>query len=96
MQEVAGNSINWEMLRGLMLDTVYGGRIDNDVDLNTLRVLLNEYFCQETLNAKNTVFNGQTIKDQTDILKRLPDLDNPLIYGLPLSIEKTVQRFNTN
>lgn len=29
-------SKNWQMLYGLMLDTVYGGRIDNDVDRKLL------------------------------------------------------------
>ncbi len=28
-------------------------------------------------------------------MRKLPDLDNPLIYGLPFSIDKTVQRFNS-
>jgi hypothetical protein len=28
------------MLYGLMQDTVYGGRIDNDIDLRTLQVYL--------------------------------------------------------
>lgn len=28
-----------------------------------------------------------------ELLKKLPDLDNPMIYGLPFSIDKTVQRF---
>jgi dynein heavy chain 2 len=27
---------NWEMLYGLMVDTIYGGRIDNDVDRKLL------------------------------------------------------------
>lgn len=34
------SSINWNMLYGLMQDTVYGGRIDNEADLEMLRVLL--------------------------------------------------------
>ena len=31
---------NWKLLYGLMLDTVYGGRIDNDVDMRLLDVYL--------------------------------------------------------
>ena len=27
---------DWKMLYGLMVDTIYGGRIDNDVDRNLL------------------------------------------------------------
>jgi dynein heavy chain 2, cytosolic len=36
-----GNDKNWDMLHGLMLDTIYGGRIDNDVDRKLLDVYLN-------------------------------------------------------
>lgn len=35
---------NWKLLYGLMLDTVYGGRIDNEVDMRLLDVYLHEYF----------------------------------------------------
>ena len=34
------NQVNWNLLYGLMLDTVYGGRIDNDVDMRLLDVYL--------------------------------------------------------
>lgn len=45
MVEVSQRSkVQWDMLYGLMQDTVYGGRVDNDVDLSTLGVLLGEYF----------------------------------------------------
>ena len=27
---------DWQMLYGLMQDTIYGGRIDNDIDLRIL------------------------------------------------------------
>lgn len=46
--------------------------------------------------AKRPVFNNMSIGAPADILKKLPSLDNPLIYGLPFSIDRTVQRFNSN
>lgn len=49
-QEVSRTSkIEWDMLHGLMQDTVYGGRVDNEMDLTTLNVLLTEYFNQEVI-----------------------------------------------
>lgn len=90
------SNISWNMLYGLMQDTVYGGRIDNEVDLDMLRVLLLEYFHPEVLAGKRAVFNGLAISSPADIQKNLPSLDNPLIYGLPFSIDRTVQRFNSN
>jgi len=32
------------MLYGLMIDTIYGGRIDNDVDRKLLDVYLHQFF----------------------------------------------------
>lgn len=32
--------IDWDMLQGLMSDTIYGGRIDNSVDLRILNTYL--------------------------------------------------------
>jgi len=32
--------IDWDMLHGLMSDTIYGGRIDNAVDLRILNTYL--------------------------------------------------------
>lgn len=95
--EVSNKSdINWSMLYGLMQDTVYGGRIDNEVDLDMLKVLLQEYFNPEVLAGKRKIFNNSPIGDPASIIKALPALDNPAIYGLPFSIDKTVQRLNSN
>lgn len=32
--------IDWEMLHGLLSDTIYGGRIDNPIDLRILNTYL--------------------------------------------------------
>jgi len=47
---------NWKLLYGLMLDTVYGGRIDNDVDMRLLDVYLHEYFNPEVEKGKKPIF----------------------------------------
>lgn len=51
------------MLQGLMYDTIYGGRIDNLVDLRILNTYLKEYFNQETVDGKKSLVEGLTTKN---------------------------------
>ena len=44
--------IDWMMLYGLMLDTIYGGRIDNSVDLRILDTSVHEYFNEDVLKGR--------------------------------------------
>ena len=44
-----------------MLDTVYGGRIDNDVDMRLLDVYLHEYFNLEIEKGKKPIFSNMSI-----------------------------------
>ena len=48
--------VNWPMLYGIMLDTVYGGRIDNDVDMRLLNVYLHHYFNKEIESARLPIY----------------------------------------
>lgn len=51
------------MLQGLMSDTIYGGRIDNSVDLRILNTYLKEYFNQEMVDGKRNLVEGLTTKN---------------------------------
>ena len=50
------------MLHGLMLDTIYGGRIDNDVDRKLLDVYLLHFFNQNIENGKEPIYKSTTIQ----------------------------------
>jgi hypothetical protein len=46
-----------------MLDTVYGGRIDNDVDRRLLDVYLHHFFNVEIEKAKQPIYKGIKINN---------------------------------
>ncbi len=64
MIKVAQNTTydtNWKLLYGLMLSTVYGGRIDNDVDMRLMDVYLRDYFNPEIEKGKRPIFSNINI-----------------------------------
>lgn len=80
---------------GLMLDTVYGGRIDNDVDMRLLDVYLHEYFNPEIEKGKKPIFSNMAILNIPKLLEALPNIDTPELYCLPLGIDKTILRIKS-
>ncbi len=80
------------MLQGLMSDTIYGGRIDNSVDLRILNTYLKEYFNQETVDGKKSLVEGLTTKNINGFKSILSEEDDPKLYGLPNGIDKAINR----
>jgi len=39
--------------------------------------------------------NSNRIEDFTALIENLPDIDSPDIFGLPLNIDRSVQRYNS-
>lgn len=54
---------NWEMLYGLMVDTIYGGRIDNEVDRKLLEVYLHQFFNDDIETGKSNIYKNIKIQD---------------------------------
>lgn len=52
-----------------MLDTIYGGRIDNHVDLRLLDTYVHQYFNPEMLNGKKPIFKNIISKNIGDLEK---------------------------
>ncbi len=50
------------MLYGLMLDTIYGGRIDNEVDRKLLDVYLHVYFNDDVEMGKKPIYKNIKIQ----------------------------------
>lgn len=38
---------------------------------------------------------GSSIRDYLNFIAKLPDQDNPVMFGLPSNIDRSVQRFNS-
>lgn len=46
-----GNKIDWRTVRGLMVDAIYGGRVDNPHDMRVLATYLRRYFNSDVVSA---------------------------------------------
>jgi len=92
-------SLNFEALYGIFEEGIYGGRIDNPSDLKVLRSYLRKYFNQLMLNSQTEVGFGSNIpKNQKELIaftNRMPEIDDPSVFGLPKNIDKAVQRAST-
>lgn len=43
-EKTANGRIDWRTVRGLMVDAIYGGRVDNPHDMRVLATYLRQYF----------------------------------------------------
>ena len=99
--ETNDSAVEWRTLYGLFENAIYGGRIDNEHDVRVLRAYLQSYFSQEVFNKTKKlaglleVPQSKSIKDYLALINKLSESDNPAIFGLPINIDRSVQRFNT-
>lgn len=47
----SGNKVDWRTVRGLMVDAIYGGRVDNPHDMRVLATYLRRYFNSDVVSA---------------------------------------------
>tara|TARA_B110000091_G_scaffold199866_1_gene230119 strand:- start:810 stop:8225 length:7416 start_codon:yes stop_codon:yes gene_type:complete len=102
-----GNSIDWETVIGLMENAIYGGRVDNSYDFQVLQTYLKQYMNDDVLlgrsggrgnNNKASERGLQMItpsvnrSDYIKLIDSLDDVDSPAQFGLPLNVERSVQR----
>ena len=95
--------VQWSTLRGLLENAVYGGRIDNFFDIKVLQAYLKIYFSEETFTSGTFASgtnvrlpNSKVYKEYMKIIDSLQDVDSPKLFGLPLNINRSVQRFNSS
>ena len=93
--------VQWSTLRGLLENAVYGGRIDNFFDIKVLQTYLSQYFSETTFSSGNLTQGiripaTKSYKDYMKLIDSLQDIDSPKLFGLPLNINRSVQRFNSS
>lgn len=86
-------------IKQLLLDFVYGGKIDNNYDLRILETYINNYFCWDVLKGIKELFPGYSINQNEPscftcrrILSHLSRIDSPSLIGLPKNIKVAVNR----
>ncbi len=101
LKENDEKNFKWETLYGLLENAIYGGRIDDELDMGVVKAYLELYYNPEVLAGNKKLANfiplpqSKSVKDYVAIISKLPDTDNPSIFGLPGNIDRSVQRFNT-
>ena len=92
--------IPYETIYGLLENAVYGGRIDNEFDIKVFRCYLRSIFNSEVISGSRRLSNmiqvpKGDIRDMMSVISKLSDVDSPEIFGLPMNIDRSVQRFNS-
>ncbi|CAH8544142.1 unnamed protein product [Heterobilharzia americana] len=90
----------WSWIHGLFGESIYGGRMDNTLDLGVLNSYLTSIFSDETVrNLQLGPFKlpGTTeLKDYIVQIDALPDHDLPTHFNLSPNIESSLQRSEAN
>ncbi|KRY19216.1 Cytoplasmic dynein 2 heavy chain 1 [Trichinella patagoniensis] len=87
----------WEIFQGMFENVVYGGRIENEFDMQILRAYLKQYF-NKVIAEDNRVAiaAGQCVlptstsyEEYASVISHLPDYDSPDVFGLPSNINRS-------
>jgi len=93
--------VQWQKVYGILENAIYGGRIDNDFDMRVLRTYMAQIFKEDILKGSRklsdtfSIPQSASMKDFIQIINNLSETDNPGIFGLPVNIDRSVQRFNS-
>ena len=49
------DKIPWDAIRSVLINNIYGGKIDNDYDTLILKSLVEQYFCEESFDYNNSM-----------------------------------------
>ena len=92
----------WKNIKGLIKGTFYGGRIDNDFDHVVMCTYIDNILNKKILeNSGNNILNNRrlpvllssNVRDYMNMIKSLPENDEPQMFGLPLNVDRSVQRY---
>ncbi|KAH7718366.1 cytoplasmic dynein 2 heavy chain 1-like protein [Aphelenchoides avenae] len=96
VQYAKGSQADWETVRGLMENAIYGGRIENSLDIGVLQAYLETFFSSRLITGTDA---GARLAPGVDLPalsaldeypkwlhSRIPVEDNPTFFGLPRNI----------
>ena len=101
-----GRIPQWNFLRGLLQNAIYGGRVDDPYDAVVLRTYLELYFRDEVIGqagarvkplpgTRATLPTSNHLPDYAALVQELADPDAPALFSLPANIDRTVQEVNS-
>lgn len=90
-------SVPWDWIRGLLEQSVYGGRIDSAQDQKVLSAYLRQYFSDQLVSGRGFL-PGQNLPDSNnhsdylDLIHKVPEADTPKILGLAENIQRSWEK----
>ena len=92
----------WEAIRSVLINNIYGGKIDNDYDSKILKSLVEQYFSEDSFNTEKymvpdapdpnlRVPEAMKTADFKNWVDNLPDNESPVWSGLPHNAEKVLK-----
>eukprot|EP00049_Salpingoeca_infusionum_P001770 m.50835 g.50835 ORF g.50835 m.50835 type:complete len:4155 (+) comp11193_c0_seq1:125-12589(+) len=103
-KHIDSSTQDWGTLHGLVVNALYGGRVDNVFDGEVLQTYLRNFFNDEVMAtsvrrsramklAPAVVLPSSThLPDYLKTISQLPDSDTPELFGLPANVDRTVQQ----
>ena len=91
---------NLQTYIGLLENAIYGGRIDNEIDLRLLHTYLERFFNMDIFEGKQPVFLSVTAtkaggpEESLKLFDKLPDKDTPEAFGLCNTADVSVQKLH--
>ncbi|KAI6195343.1 Cytoplasmic dynein 2 heavy chain 1 [Aphelenchoides besseyi] len=91
------DTTNWEAVRGFMEDAIYGGRIENQLDIGCLRAYLRQYINAHLMgDSQAELGNGIRLPRLSNmsqciqfVQSSISGNDSPSIFGLPENLLST-------
>jgi len=92
----------WKNIQGLVINSFFGGRIDNDFDFKVMMTYIIKILNRNILTNSNQkilnkfpVLMSKNLKSYIDLISSIPDVDEPGIFGLPQNVDRSVQRYTS-
>lgn len=96
--------IPWDAFKTILIENLYGGKVDNEYDSKILVSLVEMFFTPESFDANYPLYrtedpNENVLKMPEGIkysqflhwVEKLPDLESPTWSGLPPNVEKLLK-----
>lgn len=95
------DKIPWDAIQSVLINNIYGGKIDNDYDHKILKSLVEQYFSPDSFDYTKSMVPDETdpalrVPEATKTreflawIKNLPDKETPVWSGLPLNAERVL------
>eukprot|EP00792_Barthelona_sp_PAP020_P005909 TRINITY_DN2847_c0_g1_i1.p1 TRINITY_DN2847_c0_g1~~TRINITY_DN2847_c0_g1_i1.p1 ORF type:complete len:3695 (-),score=1083.53 TRINITY_DN2847_c0_g1_i1:9-10742(-) len=93
------SAIPWKTLRGIVTESIYGGKLDNDQDYYILKAYVENTIDEKVLSGEKPflksmphlrVPSSTNISDYQNIIAQLPSNDTPIMFGLSPNVDRFI------